>query len=180
MYPCVMKNFLPLHIKHYTFEVLMSEIKSVLFVCTGNSCRSVMAEGLLKRRLKELGKSGIEVASAGARALSGMPPTDETVKVMKEAGIDVAGFKSRSLTDEMIRSCDLILVMEPLHKFDIIKRVPEAASKIYLLQEFKNPGKEYKHYNDFGIPDPIGKTVEYYKKCLGVIDEEIRRVAEIL
>lgn len=158
----------------------MGNIKSALFVCTGNSCRSIMAEGLLKKYLKELGKDGIEARSAGIRALDGFPPTDETVKVMKEVEVDVSAYRARNLTDDMIMSFDLILVMEPLHKFEIIRRVPDASSKTYLLQEFGNPGKVYGHYRDFGVPDPIGKTTEYYKRCLETIDNEIKRIAEIL
>ncbi|MDD5422156.1 MAG: low molecular weight protein arginine phosphatase [Candidatus Omnitrophota bacterium] len=158
----------------------MSNIKSVLFVCTGNSCRSVMAEGLLKKRLKELGKTGIEVKSAGVRAIAGFPPTDETISVMKESGADVSGHKSKNLTDEMIKASDIILVMEPLHKFDVIRRVPDAASKTYILQEFADKGKSGKHEKESGVPDPIGNTIDYYKKCLDVINKEINKIAEML
>ena len=70
----------------------MSEARSVLFVCTGNSCRSVMAEGLLRKYLKELGKDDIEVRSAGPSAVNGSPATKETIEVMKKEGIDVSPF----------------------------------------------------------------------------------------
>lgn len=155
----------------------MGNIKSVLFVCTGNSCRSVMAEGLLKKRLADLGKNDIEVNSAGIMALTGFPPTQETVDVMKEAGVDVSGLKSKALTDEMIKTADLILVMEPLHKADVVNRAPEASSKTYLLHEFGNSGKSKEEY---GVPDPIRKTIEYYKRCMRKIDEDIKRIAELI
>ena len=109
----------------------MAKIRSVLFVCTGNSCRSIMAEALLRKRLKELGKDYVDIRSAGIRALSGMAPTENTVTVMKEEGVDVSGLKSKDITNDMIRNSDLILVMERLHKVEILRRVPEASSKTW-------------------------------------------------
>ena len=157
----------------------MSNIKSILFVCTGNSCRSVMAEGLLKRRLKELGKTDIKVSSAGIRAIDGFSPTTETLDVMKTEGVDLSGFKSKSITDEMIRGADLILVMSVMHESEIIRRVPEAASKTFLLREYGRADKN-KEFIDPDIPDPIGMSISGYKACLDIIKEDIERVAKIL
>ena len=157
----------------------MNKIHSVLLVCTGNSCRSVMAEELLKKLLKELGKADIVVRSAGIRALNGYPPTNETIEVMKEAGIDSSGFKSTGITDELIKEADLILVMSTIHKLEIIKRVPAAASKTFLLSDYGRDDKGYRTVNQ-EIPDPIGLPVLAYKTCLGMIKEDIERVAKIL
>ena len=115
----------------------MSGVSSILFICTGNSCRSIMAEGLMRKSLYELGKERIEVASAGTMATNGMPPTDETVKVMKEAGVDVSDFKAKSVTPEMVRKADLILVMEPMHKDSVLRKAPQASSKTFLLKEYE-------------------------------------------
>lgn len=157
----------------------MSTIKSVLFVCTGNSCRSTMAEGLLKKSLIKLGKRNIEVYSAGTRAVTGLPPVFETVKVMREENIDVSGFRSKMLTDDMIKKADLILVMEEAHKDEVLRRVPEASGKTHLLKEYAN------HYDSDSserteILDPIGRPMEDYKHCLGLIKKEIDRIAELL
>ena len=157
----------------------MGKIHSVLLVCTGNSCRSVMAEGLLKKRLKELGKTDIVVRSAGTGALQGYPPMAETIKVMEEAGVDLSNFESTSINDELISESDLILAMSTAHRAEIIRRVPEAAAKTFLLREYGRPsaGEEIM---DPDIPDPIGQPALGYKICLELIKEDIERVAEIL
>lgn len=148
-------------------------IRSVLFICTGNSCRSVMAEGLLRKRLYELGKDGIEVRSAGVRALHGMPPTDETIEVMDEFGVDVSDFLSKNVTIDMIRKADLILTMEPIHKEEIIRTEPGAASKTFLLKEYENLSRI--NPKGFSVHDPIGKPVEEYRITRDEIENEIER-----
>lgn len=157
----------------------MSKIKSVLLVCTGNSCRSIMAEGLLKKALKELGKDDVRVGSAGVNAVDGLPPMRETVEVMKREGIDVSGFKSKALTDEDIMNFGLILVMATHHMHDIVRMVPLAASKTHLLRQY-GLNDDATAGEDPDIQDPIGKPVEVYERILGVIKEEAKRVARIL
>lgn len=157
----------------------MNKVKSVLLVCTGNSCRSIMAEGVLKKYLNELGKGDIEVASAGIFAMDGMSPTQETVAVMGEEGIDVSGFRSKSLTDEHIKKADLILVMAGHHMDDIIARVPAAASKTHMLKQF-GLKCETQACEDMDIEDPIGKDKDFYRGVLLKIKKEMKRIAQIL
>jgi protein-tyrosine-phosphatase len=152
-------------------------IKSVLFVCTGNSCRSIMAEGLFRKELESLGKSGITVRSAGIRAIDGFEPTAETVTVMKEEGVDVSDFRSKSVTEEIVNGSDLILVMEKGHKEDLAKRFPASASKTFLIKEYglcpARPGAG-------GIPDPIGMSEDFYRDCMADIKKETERIAGII
>ena len=157
----------------------MGKIHSILLVCTGNSCRSVMAEGLLKKRLKELGKTDIVVSSAGTGALQGYPPMAETIKVMEEAGVDINNFESTSINDELIKASDLILVMSTTHRSEIIRRVPKAAEKTFLLREYGRSEQDEK-LTDPDIPDPIGLSIPGYKVCLEILKKEIERVAKLL
>jgi len=156
----------------------MNSVKSILFVCTGNSCRSVMAEGLMKKYLKSLGQNDITVRSAGVRALDGYSPTDETIEVMGEEGVDMSGFRSSAITEEAIKGADLILAMGTIHKNEVIRCVPEASAKTFLLKEYGRTDKGRVEETD--VPDPIGQSLAEYKTCLETIKREIERVAKML
>lgn len=156
----------------------MSNVNSILFICTGNSCRSVMAEGLMRKRLYEIGKNDIAVASAGTMAMKGLPPTDETVKVMREADVDVSESRTKNVTSDMIKNADLILAMEPMHKDSVLKHVPQASSKTFLLKAYGNESKLLP--KGYSVQDPIGKPLEFYRATRDDINAEIERIAEII
>lgn len=157
----------------------MGKIRSILLVCTGNSCRSIMAEGILKKYLEEAGRGDIKVVSAGVHAIDGVGPTKETIDVMKEEGIDVSGFRSKALKEELINEADLILVMAGHHMDDIITRVPEAAQKTHLLKQF-GVACETNACEDLDIEDPIGRDKGFYREVLLVIKKEIKRISQLL
>jgi tRNA threonylcarbamoyl adenosine modification protein (Sua5/YciO/YrdC/YwlC family) len=149
--------------------------KIILFVCTGNSCRSVMAKALLEKKLKEKGRQDIEVLSAGMMMLGGLGPTNETKELLNKEGIDVSNHHSQMVNKDMIKKSDIILIMEKLHEERILKLVPEAKFRLFLLKEFAKIKD-----NNLDIADPIGKSMEFYTQTFATIKEAITRVAEII
>ena len=158
-------------------EAIEAELKkkTVLFVCTGNSCRSVMAEGLLKDKIKEKGRSDIDVLSAGIMMLDGLGASPETRQLLKTEGIDVSGHRSQRVTKDMLRRADLILVMERLHEESILQLDPEVKNRVFLLKEFAKIDDD-----DLNITDPIGRSVEFYAHTLGIIKEAVDRIEKVI
>ena len=153
-------------------------MKRILFVCTGNSCRSVMAEGLLRHLLKQAGIETVHVESAGVFAIDGMSPTRETLQVLQGVGVDCAGHRARLLTTQMIEQADIIFAMERLHVEQILRRAPGAKGKVFLLKTYGLPKEEAGMTPE--IPDPIGKPLEVYEVCLSDIREAVERAAKSL
>lgn len=112
--------------------------KRILLLCTGNTCRSSIAEGILKHKLEHtsVGSRRPEVVSAGLSAFDGSPASDEAVRAMRERGIDISSHRAKNVTREMVSSADLILVMTLTHKRMTLDRFPEARGKVFTLKEY--------------------------------------------
>ncbi|MEW6008823.1 MAG: L-threonylcarbamoyladenylate synthase [Candidatus Omnitrophota bacterium] len=152
--------------------------KVVLFVCTGNSCRSVMAKALLDKALKEIGRGDIEVIDAGTQTIGNMAPTEFTLKLLTGEGIDMSSHRSSQLTRKLIRKSDLILVMEKVHEEHILSMEPQAKKRLYLLREFSLDEPAEK--TELEIVDPIGKSFETYQECFSIIKQSIERLKKLL
>lgn len=144
----------------------MKDIRKILVVCTGNSCRSIMAEAYMRHRFGEE-KMDMHVRSAGTMGVEGMPPSPEALKMLAIAGVDTADLVSKPLREEDIEWADLVLVMEPTHKMAVEEMVPEAKGKTAYLGQFNPEG------GDIVIPDPIGRPLAFYRVSFRVIKHSV-------
>lgn len=108
--------------------------KHILFVCTGNICRSATAEALARRRLADAGLRGIEVSSAGVAAEPGRPCPEETIEALSKRGVDARAHGARLLTPELVDWADLILAMTDGHQMSVALRYPRAVGKVKLFK----------------------------------------------
>lgn len=148
---------------------------TALMVCTGNTCRSPMAECLMKKHLAErlgcsvdqLTERGVNVLSAGVAASEGAEASRESVQVMSDCGLDLSLHESQPVNETMVQSADLILTMTKSHRNALVSYWPEAASRTFVLSDGSDD-----------VADPIGGTTEHYQRCAQQIDDYVRKWVE--
>src|ERR1019366_6966485 len=149
-------------------------MKTILFICTGNVCRSPMAEGLFRRAVD--GRGDFRILSAGLGAVDGQPPTAHSVTAMRELGIDISAQRSRALTADLVRQADFIFGMTHSPKDAVGLLYPPAAEKTFLLREFDETLESFEK----DISDPIGSPYEVYMHCRDQIEQGVASLLKFM
>lgn len=145
----------------------------ILFISTGDVCRSAMAAGYMRKLLEERKIKDVDVRSAGVLTVSSLLAANEAIQVMEGEDVDLRRHRSSPLTPELIRKADVILAMTPLHRQTAIGMSEEAKGKTYLLKEFARSD-----IKNAQIQDPMGWTLEIFKKCFKEIKAACNKLAE--
>lgn len=146
----------------------------IMFICTGNICRSAMAHAMLEKRAKEENKD-IEVYSCGVFAENGDVPTYEGIDVMREYGIDLSNHRATNIRNSNIKDMDIILCATSSHKNNVISMYPELKEKVYTMKEYAGYDKR-----DIDIKDPWGYGIAIYRMCASEIEDCINKYIDNL
>jgi protein-tyrosine phosphatase len=138
-------------------------VKTILFVCTANICRSPMAAALMRQRLASLGLAGeLQVLSAGVYAPEGRPASELAIATLAGRGIALEEHRSQPVSLALLQQADVALVMEEAHRRSLFYLAPELLSKVFLMSELVG-----RHEN---VTDPFGGTAEDYERTVAKLE----------
>ncbi len=151
---------------------------TILFVCTGNSCRSPMAKGIFDKLIEDspqIRKSEINILtlSAGTNATKGNLPSEYAQQAVKKYGVDIRHHLSQPLTKERIDLADLILVMEPKHKEQVLALAPLAKNRTFLITDYVEDKTQE-------IPDPYGQPLEKFQEVADLLYKILQKVYKLV
>lgn len=135
-------------------------MEELIFVCTGNTCRSPMAEGLF-RALDGENRTGLHASSAGLFVHEGLPASEYAVQAAGELGADLSGHRARQLTPELVRQAQYLVCMTAAHYDRLVQAMPWAQDKVFTLAP-----------DD--VADPFGGTLETYRACAAQLADDVR------
>ena len=147
-------------------------MKKIMFVCSGNICRSPMAHYYMEKKLKELNlQEEIFVDSCGTHALDGESATLNAIEAIAAYNVNLEGFKAKNIANTKIYEYDLILCLTKKHKELILRFFKELEGKVYTLKEYADENTKY-----IDIDDPWGLSLEVYKECAKEIVENVDKI----
>ena len=142
----------------------------IMFICTGNICRSAMADWLLRKKIEEQNRKDIKVYSCGVHAYNGDVATWEAKSVMKdEYEVDMNEHRATNIKNSNIKEMDLILCATEAHKIAVIDLYPNLKNKVFTMKEYVKYERQY--HDKTNIKDPWGYDIETYQSCASEIDE---------
>lgn len=150
-------------------------VRRILFVCTGNTCRSPMAEAIARVRAEDRGQQRLEIRSAGTMASGEAPASRGAVLVAREAGLELEGHRSTSVTPGLVAWADLVVCMAPSHRMDVEEVAPDAPT--VLMTEFL-PEDHPLHGRP--VSDPVGAGPDVYRETLATLRDAVEGLLDRL
>ncbi len=152
---------------------MSSKKYTILFVCSGNSCRTPMAEGLMKIKIPQEFEDRVEVVSAGTLGINGSPATYFGIQAAGDLGANISEHRSQGISRELLHTADIVFCMADGHQSILASQYPEFNENVFLLRAFDRPSDE-QIYED--IEDPIGRGLPEYQECAQLINSELERI----